>query len=207
MPLYDATGNEIPGAMTAEEVQARVGEATTAAKAEAEIARQQLETEATAAKKLLEETNAKLAGMSDKDKNFANVRKLADDQAKIISDLNGKIDSVKSEILGSVTARTREAMIKSLADGDADMEAKIKVQYERLIKLEPTIDDDTIARVAADAYRLSTENVKPSVLNRVISSKPSGAIPKGDSTVDPQLVEAGAAFGLTEANIKEFGKK
>lgn len=206
MPLYDATGKEIPGAMTADEVSAKVTEATDAAKAEAETARQALETEAAAAKTLLDETNAKLAGMSDKDKNFSAVRKLADDQAKTIADLNSKIDSAVKGVLDTVTARTREAMIKSLADGDADLEAKIKVQYERLIKLEPTIDDATIAKVAADAYRLSTENVKPSVLNRVISSKPSGAIPRGDSTVAPELAEAGAAFGLTPEDIKKYSK-
>lgn len=207
MPLYDASGTEIPGAMTADEVSAKVTEATDAAKAEAETARQALETDLTAAVKLYEDTKNQMAGMSDKQKNEANMGQIVRQQEKTIADLNGKIESAVKGVLDTVTARTRETMIKSLADGDADMEAKIKVQYERLIKLEATIDDATIAKVAADAYRLSTENVKPSVLNRVISSKPSGAIPRSDSTVDPQLVEAGAAFGLTEANIKEFGHK
>lgn len=207
MPLFDAQGKEIPGALTADEVTAKVAEATTAAKAESETARQALETDLAAAKTLLDETTKSMAGMTDRQKNEANMGQIVRQQEKTIADLSGKIDSVKAEMMGTVTARARESIIQALADGDSDLEAKIKVQYERLIKLEPTVDDATITRVAADAYRLSAEQVKPSVLNRVISSKPSGAIPRSDSTVDPQLAEAGASFGLTEDDIKKFGRK
>jgi hypothetical protein len=204
--LYDATGIEIPGAMTAEEVQAKVGEATTAAKAEAETARQALETDLTAAKELLEKTTTQMAGMSDKEKNEARASQIVRQQEKLIKDLEAKIDSVKTEVMGTVTARTRETVIKSLADGDSELEAKIQIQYDRLIKLEPTVDDITIAKVATDAYKLAAESVKPSVLNRVISSKPTGSIPRSDSSVDPQLTEAGAAFGLSEEDIKKYRK-
>lgn len=205
--LYDAQGNEIQGALTAEEASAKVAEATTAAKAESEQAVQALQTDLTAAKTLLEETTTKMQGLSDKDKNFGTLRKVAEDQAKTITDLNAKIDSVKNEVLGTVTARTRESLIVALSDGDKDLEAKIRVRYDQLIKLETVIDDATIQRVAADAYKLAAEQIKPSVLNRVISSKPTGGVPRSDSSIDPQLAEAGASFGLSEEDIKKYGGK
>lgn len=206
MPLYDASGNEIAGAMTADEVTAKVAEATSAAKAESEQAVQALQTDLQAAKELLDDTTAKMANMTDKEKNDAKMGQIVRQQEKTIKDLETRMDASVKGVIDTVTARTREQVIKSLADDDADMEAKIRVQYDRLIKLETTVDDAVIARVAADAYRLSAETVKPSVLNRVISSKPSGAIPRSDSTVDPQLAEAGASFGLSEEDIKKYRK-
>lgn len=194
MPMYDAVGNEIAGAMSAEEVEAKVAEATTA-----------ITTELADAKTRLEATTKQLEGLSDKDKNFGTLRQLADTQAKTIAELSGKIDSVKTEVLNSVTAKTREDLIRSLADGDADVEAKIRVQYERLIKLEPSIDDATIAKVAADAYRLSVETVKPSVLNRVISGKPMGGPATEDRSIPQEVLDAAPAFGLTPEDIKKHG--
>jgi len=206
MALYDAQGNEIPGSMTAEEVQAKIAEATSAVKQEEEQARQELQAKVEEAQAALEETNKRLEGLDDKDKNFSELRKLAESQGKELKSLREGLDSkITSNVTQIVLNKAKEEVISKLSDGDKDLEAKIKLQYDRLIKTEENIDDTIIAKVAAEAYKLSVDTVQPSVLNRVASGKPLGGVAKGDSTLDPQVVEAGKAFGLSEDDIKKYG--
>ena len=206
MALFDAQGNEIPGSMTAEEVQETIAEATNAVKQEEAAARQALQIKVEETEAVLEETNKKLNGLDDKDKNFSQLRKLAEDQGKELKSLRDGLDSkITSNVTQIVLNKAREEVITKLSDGDKDLEAKIKIQYDRLIKTEENIDDTVIAKVAAEAYKLSVDTVQTSVLNRVASGKPLGGVATGDSTVDPQVLEAGKAFGLSEEDIKKYG--
>jgi chromosome segregation ATPase len=207
MALYDAQGQEIPGSMTADEVQAKIAESVEAVKAEAETAQQALQSELEEAKAQLEENTKAIATSGEKDKNLSSLRRLNDDLTKKIGELEGKIDQSVKGVTDMVTSKTRDNIISTLAQGDKDVEAKMKIQYERLIKLEEKVDDETIAKVAADAYRLSVDNPQPSVIGRVVQNKPSGGVATGDTTIDPQVLEAGAAFGLSAEDIKKYGGK
>jgi len=193
--------------MTAEEVQAKIAEATQAVKSEEEKARADLEADLNDAKAKLTEQEKSLEGMNDKDENFKATRQLIDSLQNKVKDLEQKSTTTDQVINARLTERTRDDVIRKLSDNDRDLEAKLKIQYDRLIKTEEKVDDDVIARVAAEAYKLSVDTPQPSVINRVMSNKPAGGPATSESTVDPEVLSAAAAFGLTEADIKTYGKK
>jgi hypothetical protein len=206
--LYDAQGNELPGAKTAEEVQADITAATEAIKQAAETEKSALQTQLEETKAALEANAARLAAASNKDQNFNALRDENKKLTDTIKSLDDKIANVTKSVGEQLASKTKDDVIAKLSGNDADLAAKIRVNYERLMKLETAVTDEIITKVAAEAYKLSVDVPQPNVLRSIGSSKPQGGPANVENdNLDPAVVEAGRAFGLSAEDIKKFGGK
>lgn len=202
MPLYDAQGKEIAGAMTAEEANVKIQEAAASAKAAAEQQAAKLQTELETAQKEAADLKGKMEGLNDTDKNFVAIRTQLNDANEKVKNLEGKITEVATR--GSTDSRDR--MISTLAKGDAELEKKLKFNYEHL-SLPETTEAERQAKIEL-AYKMSVDHVTPDGLKGIRSMVGGGAPPSSgtNQSVTPELVEAGKKFGISEDDLKKHLK-
>lgn len=129
------------------------------------------------AEELLKELNEKLEKVDDKNMNFGELRKQKEAAEKAVKDLSAQIDekvgAAKKEILEGVMKDHYNDVVKSLADGDAELQKKIELQYKRLGDSAATKEE--ITKKLTDAYILATgKKVDEGALNSSVLSSGGG---------------------------------
>ena len=203
--MKDAQGNDIPGSFTQEEVDAKVAEATQAANAASEEAKKDLEVQLESTQIALQDIEIKLAGMDDKDKNFAALK--AQKEA-LESQTKGLDDKIKIAIAAAVAPLlddTHNETLDKLSGGNEDLKKKIEHEFNIYYK-DKSATKKSMVENLIKAYKSVAEDISPSVLNSVVSSKPKSPADTKlnlQGEPDPELVEAGKMFNITSADIKK----
>ena len=176
---------------TPEEVQAQQQQAIEAATAT-------LKTE-------LEQAKTDLSKASDKDYNFSQLRDKT-------NQLEGQIKTAKEEALKefetSQASKTADSLIKKLADGDEELEKKIRLQFNRLGD-SPTTQEE-IAKKVRDAWALSRNDVAPDPMSDAFSSGGAAPVmPPRPNLSKPPLTENQMNFlrmyaGMPDEEIKKY---
>lgn len=120
--------------------------------------------------KELEQAKTDLSKASDKDYNFTQLRQRVEQAEQ-------KIATAKEEAMREVeqnqATRTADSLIRKLADGDEELEKKIRLQYNRLG--DQPKDEQEIAKKVRDAWALSRNEEAPNPLSGAFDS--GGAAP------------------------------
>jgi DNA repair exonuclease SbcCD ATPase subunit len=189
---------------TAEEVEAAKTEAASAAEAAAAPVKAELET----AKAELSAAQEKLSKANDKDLNFGALR-----QAK--EELENKVKTLETQVPDMIRTAQVQAYVEEaterLAQGDKDLAAKIKIQFERLKSASDTKEE--AAKKLRDAYTLAQagEPTGPDPLMSIISSAGAGpqSSPRSDTSSKPlnEIQKAVASkLGITDEDVKKYNK-
>jgi uncharacterized secreted protein with C-terminal beta-propeller domain len=198
--LYDEEGNPVE-ALTAEEVEAKVQEATEAAKTEVNDQ--------------LVEKEAELEKLRSKETNFANLRTKTEKQTeqeselqKRIAEMEGKIEEAKGAGAQVFLDSVKDKSIEGLADGDEVLQAKIEEQYE-VLNL-PTATEAQINERVRRAYLLASEGQVVGNTLRGSMTPPQGSgrsltPQRNDAAPSADLAEFGRRFGLSDDDWKTHG--
>ena len=188
MKVKQEDGTEIE-AFTAEEVEAQKSEALKAKEEE------------------LVKAKEDLSKLQDKDNNFKNLREQKEAAEKKAAEAEAGIKTIKDSILSDLSKKQVNEKIKSLSEGDAEMEKKIKFNFER-IKDAGTSSEDVEKRIQ-DAFILSNGGKGNNALGGAISSAGPGITTRpfaGEKTLKPELAGMAKKFGITDKDVEEYYK-
>lgn len=185
MKIKTEDGQEIE-AFTPEEVNAQKEAAAAEAKKEAEEKAKKLEDE--------------LAGYKDKDLNFGRMKETFEQKTK---DLESKLQAVQDSTKSNMEAEVFEV----LSNGDKDLKAKLEAEYKNF-RGEPTTKEE-ITIQARKALAIIKPPVTPGAFDN-FHNVGGGRAPGGNSQEKVEfsdtLKKAASNFGITEDDIKKYGK-
>ncbi len=185
MALKDAQGNEITEPIAPEKAEEMINASVEQVKKEYEKEKRELQ------KKIDENTNEGL-------------RKKTEKTEKEKEGLEKQMNDMRNNFVRNA----RENAIAALGISDEKAKEKLAAAYERL---KPSDETDTAAVASAmrDAWKLSSDIPSAGALNR-FSGGHGGASPSGasdlDETFTPEVRDLGRKMGVTDEDIKKFGK-
>lgn len=165
--------------------------------------------ELTALEEKLKLAEEKLGKASDKDKNFAALRKQVEDlKTGIDNKIKDAAESSKKEVLEGVNKDHYEETLKTLAGTDDELKKKIEFHYKRLA--DPSSTKSEITAKLKDAYTLatgqSTESMNASQYGSGGSNRPKTKT--GTEKLSPaekELAIKMAKAGGMKLEDKDFG--
>lgn len=198
MKVTQADGTEIE-VFTADEVAVKTKEVET-----------RFTTQLTEKENALKVANEALAKAGDKDQNFKALREAKEEAEKNLATLRTEVDGKIKGIENKAIQSALEKNVKVLAGGDAELEKKIRHHYDRIV--DPATTDEEVAKKTRDAYLLATRfEPKISVLDNINNAggypTPGGASGGAAKEFSPELKQLGGKLGLSEDDLKKFGKK
>ena len=168
---------------------------------------QAIETATATLKTELEQAKADLSKASDKDYNFTQLRQKAEQ-------LEIKLNTVKEDTLKEFetnqATRTADSFIKKLADGDEELEKKIRLQFNRLGDTPTTPEE--IAKKVRDAWALSRSDVAPDPMTGAFDSGGAAPVmPPKPNLAKPSLTDNQTNFlrmyaGMSDEDIKKYNE-
>ena len=208
--LFDANGNPIE-AFTKDEVESKIEETKTQLQQETKDQLEDLTSEINTLKKEKEELLGKKDFLTDEDKNWANVRNMIKERDSKISTLESQITEITEGVSKKFDAKKLEDTIRSLSDGNTDIESKIRFHFDR-IKPSPESEKDPAKREVdftkriEDAYILATGGKASGGLGGPEISSEGGFVPSLPGKSGQKLSEGGKQvgkkFGLTDDDLK-----
>lgn len=153
----------------------------------------------------LKDAEEKLGKASDKDKNFAALRKQVED---LKTGIDEKITSAKSEVLEGVNKDHYNETLKTLAGDDEELKKKIELHYKRLT--DPSSTKAEISAKLKDAYTLATgqsaESMNSSAYSSGGANRPKIKTGNEKLSADEQvLAKKMAKAGGMKLDDKDFG--
>lgn len=217
MKLFDENGKEYEGALTPEEVDTKIKEATSAANQTYETEKTKLNEAVKVAEDAAKKATAALEAVDNKDVNYAELRKKAEDaEARAKSAEEARDEIVKKAVEGvanTFSVKYRDDMLEKLSQGNTDLKNKLLVHYETTLKNMPASNDSEIAARIEAAYRLSVDVPKPSLINSIFNNRAGNGNSNGGSgsgsgtEVDPDVLKWGGLFGLSKDDIVKYTAK
>ena len=217
--LYDEDGNKVEGVVTKEDHEKQLADAATLALANAQkegkvVSKDELDKIAGEKTKLEEDLKAAQEALdkgSDKDKNFAELRKQKEQAEKDLKEYKDSISKELGEIKNQLGSSEMNTAIAQLADGDVEMEKKIKFHLARIVRSEDTaeerkqklVDAATLARGSRPAPNLMAGIIGSA--SGVDKDNMGGFAQSGD--ISPEAKALASKFGLSDKDIAKFGKK
>ncbi len=206
--LYDGEGNLVDGALTPEEVQAKLDETKSEVAQEAEELKSELED----AKTQLAEKEAELGKVSKEKPNWQKVREgksaEMDELKKTITDLSAKI----TEVTTGGEKKSIGSAIATMAQGNKDLADKIKFHFEQFAPIEAKTEEEKAQKLEErlnSAYILATGGAaKPRTNNANAFGGGGGGQPafqqqKQGKFEDASAAEVARKLGLSEEDMKE----
>ena len=191
---------------TAEELEAQKQEAIETYKSENPDKTEEL----TALQEELRIKEEELAKSTDKDKNFANLRKQKEEAEKKVTDIlagvDEKISTVKKEVMEGVMKDHYNDTLKALSGEDEEVKKKIEFHYKRLGDSASTKQE--ITDKMRDAYLLATKTDVGDALNSsVLSTGGMGKlnIKSQGQKLSTEEKEVAGKFGLSQKDLEKYG--
>lgn len=192
--LYDANGDLVEGALTADEAKAIQDKATT------------VTTE-------LEDVKVKLSKLENKDMNFKKLRELSDDERKQLSakeiELMKRQESLEEATKGFVSTQVnsyKDDALATLAGDNEELRKKTLGHYDR-IKDEATSRED-IRRKMRDAFTLAKQEVVSGIdpfataMGYTGGQAPNAKPNQGEYSADQK--DLASKLGLSDEDLKKF---
>ena len=171
MPIKVEVDGEIKETFTHEELEAQKTEAIEQYKKDNPDKSEELQ-------KLQDE----MKGLKDKDLNFSQLREQKKSLEERLQELTGSvktdIENVKKEIVEGVMKEFYAEHLQTLTQGDADLMAKVELQYKRLA--DPAASKEEISKKLKDAFILATGTNAGGISSQAFSSG-------GVSPINPQV--------------------
>lgn len=175
---------------------------------------QELETSLTEAKDALATAQEELKAADEKDQNFAELRKKANEAeqqlAEVTKDLDNKLAETKKsamdEVLETVNQGHFHDTLNDLSGGDKDLKEKIEKEYSALN--DPATNKEEITSKLNRAYTLATgQNPNENALNTTVLSSGGVTKPqfKEQDALPEEAKELGRKFGLKEEDFNKYG--
>lgn len=192
--LFDKDGNEVQ-AFTQDELDAEKKKAAEeAAKNNPELTK--LQEDYAAAQKEIE-------GFKNKDLNFGNLKELKDASEKKAAELEAQINEIKTNSVKTIETE----VFDSLANGDADLKAKLEAEY-KTFRGEPKTKEEILAQ-AKKALSIVKPAVVPGAFDAFSSS--NGGRNRGQNsnggtyTPSPEVAAVGSKMGISDEDFKKYG--
>lgn len=203
--LYDINGNEVE-AFTPDELKTKQEEAVAEhlknnPDKSAELTKLQAELE-DAKSKLVE---ANKGGNDQQKARLKEAKEVAEAALKSVTDkFTGEISALKE----SLFAGTKGKVMKAISKGDKDLEAKLDLKYQSLMKTgEYKNDEAGITQALTDAATLVTgSRVAPNFMDNISGAGERGATQKNGASV-PESDNAKAmrnAFGISDKDAAKY---
>lgn len=194
--LYDAEGNLIQGALTADEVKA-------------------IQDKAEAAARELEDAKSKLSKLESKEFNFKKLRDLTEEERKKLStkeiELMQRQEDLENKTKGFVESQItafKDEALATLAGDNEELRKKTLFHFDR-IKDEATNRDD-IRRKMRDAYRLAQSDLSTSAdpfaaaVGYSGGQAPTAKASTGEFNSDQK--DLARKLGLSEDDLKKYNR-
>jgi predicted nucleic acid-binding Zn-ribbon protein len=166
----------------------------------------------------LETAKKELEGFKNKDLNFGNLRTEKEKLETQVADLTQKIEQIPETIQQQFTEKEQaqkiDALIKKTAEGDVELEKKMRHHMETTLKGVEAKTEAEIVNKISQSWQLSTaKQPVPDVLSEVISSAGAGGMPPADNpqtSMPKELsslakkVAAAGGFQLTDEDIAKY---
>lgn len=204
--LYNADGEPVEGAMTKDQVEAKVAEAKELG---ATSTKEELNTKIGELNDIIKQKDEELEQAGEKDQNFKSLRKQKDDAIKAKEDLEALVDERIKKVTDKLSANQVNDLIEKASRGDEEVKKKIKFHYDSF-KGEPETTKDIQERIK-NAVILAT-GARPagglgSDATGTGGGSPLGATPTTKKKVSKGALEVGEKMGISEEKLKELKTK
>ena len=206
MELFDKNNNPIEGALSADEVSAKIQEAETKNTETLNSKIEEIKTEFGGQMKekdnKIQELTDKLdPDLSDEDRNWKEVRAAIKQLKQDKIDMKAEFDKKISGVTGVITGGKIEDKIKKIANGDKEFAGKIMVHYNSFGG-EPKNDKEIQDRLK-NATLLAGGGSK-SVLNGNAIRNGGGSVKVGKvGKVSEEVKDVGSKLGITNEDLKK----
>lgn len=219
MDLFDKDGNKIEGVVTKEEHEKQVNDAATLALANAQkegkvVPKADLDKMTADIAKLkadLDKSTKDLEAASNKDQNFAELRKAKDAAEAKLKEFETGIGAKIADIEKQLPGNNVDESIKTLAEGDSEVAKKIKFHFDRISKPEDTVEEKRLKLIDATTLargKAPTPNLISGVLGRSGGfSKEDMKDQEGTSTIKPELAGLAKSMGISDKDAARYGTK
>jgi len=222
MPYFDVDGNEVEGLVTADEAKTMVDESTkelveekTKAVTEADAKVTAATTATEALQKQIDDATAAAAaaaggggagGTGDADKNLVNLRKKLEEQTALAV----AATEASTVRIAALEGDKVSQAIKTVAGTDADLEAKIRHNYDKTLSGVTAVTAEEIASKVDSAVKLSGGVNIPNPLDVAGNGAPQGgggAAPANAVGKDFNSNETsvGNKLGVNDADREKYG--
>ena len=207
MELFDKDNNPIEGALSAEEVEARIKDAETKSTEALDSKMEEIKSEFGGKMKekddKIQELTDKLdPDLSDEDRNWKETRKALKQLKKDKVDMETAFNKKISEITGTISGGKIEDRISKIAKGDKEFAGKIMVHYNKFAG-EPK-DEKAIQERLKDATLLAGGGTAKNVLNGDAIRNGGGAIETTKvGKISEEVKGVGSKMGITNEDLKK----
>ena len=156
-----------------------------------------------AIQKELDDAKEALEKANSKDQNFSNLRKTVDDLTKQLGE----------KVKEGIQEHNSNEAIKSMSDGDEELEKKIRLAFETTLKAVVPKTPEEAAKKVQDAYIIATGGQSGPKPGPRGFGPGGGAPPRfkqgdGKSDLKQEVKDLGKnRFGLTEEDINKYDKQ
>jgi len=153
----------------------------------------------------LEAATKDLEKYKNKDMNFGNLRQIKEDLETKVNDLTKEIDS---KVTAGIQQHSVEQSIKMRAGGDAELEKKIKFEFEKTLSgVQPKTPEELNKKIQ-DACMLATGATSKVDISGGVLGSGGATMPRvkkeNAGNLKPEVVDLGKRrFGLSEEDIKK----
>lgn len=155
----------------------------------------------------LQKATEDLAKEKEKDKNFGNLRGIKEDLEKKLNDLTGSVPALVDQ---GIQKQHTEGEIKKLADGDVELEKKIRLHFETTLKAVTPKNQEEVNKKIQDAYLLATGTQASGVTSTVLGSGGASFVRSRPANTQPLSEGAktvGNKLGLSDKDLKDYDKQ
>jgi alanyl-tRNA synthetase len=199
MPITvtDADGNTIE-ALTEEEINAKVTEATKAATDKVSTLEEQVEQ--------LKKNTANAGALREKTEELAAAKTDADKKAEEALATAKAANDKATQIVESTMKETKTAAINRLAGGDAKLAEKIAFHFDNSTAGDTSTREAVEARVN-NAFAIATQTVAGTVLAGSAVSSAGGGSPKATAALSPDELDLAHRLGLSDETLTKYRKQ
>lgn len=161
----------------------------------------------------LEETNAKLEKLENKDFNFKKFRDMTEAEKEKLSateiELKQKADELEEkqqQFSSNFVNEIKGDILESLVGDDEELRKKVELNYSRIKDSEKAQSREEIKQILKDAYSMSV-GVKTLNPLGVAVNKTGGRENVANKKIDGDLADLSKKLGLSDEDIEKYSKK
>lgn len=161
----------------------------------------------------LEETNAKLEKLENKDFNFKKFRDMTDAEKEKLSATeielkrrSEELEEKQQQLSSTFVKDVKNDLLESLVGDDEELRKKVELNYARIKDSESAQSRAEIKQLLKDAYSMSVGVKTVNPLGTAVN-KTGGVGKSADKKIDGDLADMSKKLGISEEDLEKYGKK
>jgi hypothetical protein len=160
----------------------------------------------------LDETNASLAKLQNKDFNFRKLEQMTEEEKNKLSatelslkQQQEKLEEDQKAFITSSVSDIKTDAISRLAGDDEELKKKIEYNFARLKDADTAKSRQEISSLMQEAYTLSTGSSRmPNPINAAVNHSGAGPAFVPGTPISADAMSVGKSLGLSEEDIKKY---